>query len=64
VRDILRQAVAMPAPVTGHLGSEIVALFKDIGLRDGEDIQETRGFAIKPWNFDDCCSWIRISCRS
>jgi plasmid stability protein len=55
VRAILRQAVAAPKPASGGgLGSEIVALFKDNGLRDGEAIEELRGAFIKPWTFDDC----------
>jgi plasmid stability protein len=54
VRAILRQAV-MPAPSpSGGLGSEIAALFKNNGLRDGEEIPEMRGELIKPWGFDDC----------
>jgi plasmid stability protein len=51
VRDILRDAVkeeaAVPSP---GLGSEIAALFKGIGLK--EDIQELRGFEIKPPSFE------------
>nr|WP_294519883.1 hypothetical protein [uncultured Rhodopila sp.] len=38
----------------GGLGTEIAALFKDVGLRDGEEIPELRGHCIKPWIFDDC----------
>jgi plasmid stability protein len=56
VRAILRQAVIPPStqPPTGGLGTEIAALFKGIGLRDGEEIPEMRGDVIKPWNFDEC----------
>jgi plasmid stability protein len=54
VRVILRQAVISPPRPSGGLGSEIAALFKDDGLREGEEIPELRGEFIKPWNFDDC----------
>lgn len=45
-RDILRDALKDDQPV-GGLGSEIAELFKGIGLRDGEEIKELRGFTIK-----------------
>ena len=54
VRAILRQAVTAPAPASGGLGTEIAALFKGSGLRDGEEIPEMRGHTIEPWNSDDC----------
>jgi antitoxin FitA len=54
VRVILRQAVIRPPRPSGGLGSEIAALFKHDGLREGEEIPELRGEFIKPWNFDDC----------
>ena len=54
VRAILRQAVTPLPQKSGGLGSEIAARFKDIGLREGEEIPELRGEFIKPWNFDDC----------
>ena len=53
VRVILRQAVESERPKLG-LGTEIAALFKGFGLRDGEEIPELRGAIIKPWRFDDC----------
>jgi plasmid stability protein len=53
VRVILREAVAAERPKTG-LGTEIAALFKRNGLRDGEEIPEMRGEIMKPWRFDDC----------
>ena len=46
-RDILRDALKDDDQPVGGLGSEIVALFKGIGLRDGEEIKELRGFTIK-----------------
>jgi antitoxin FitA len=54
VRAILRQAVSLPAQPVGGLGSEIAARFKGIGLRDGEEIPELRGYTLEPWKFDDC----------
>jgi plasmid stability protein len=54
VRAILRQAVEAEQPKSGGLGTEIAALFKDHGLRDGEEIPEMRGELLQPWKFDDC----------
>jgi antitoxin FitA len=54
VRAILRDAVGAPAPKSGGLGTEIAVRFKDIGLRNGEEIPELRGHFIRPWKFDDC----------
>jgi plasmid stability protein len=54
IRAILREAVATPAAATGGLGTEIAEHFKEIGLRDGEEIPELRGHLTRPWKFDDC----------
>jgi plasmid stability protein len=54
VREILRRAVTPAKPRSGALGTEIAALFKGIGLREGEAIPEMRGTIILPRNFDDC----------
>jgi antitoxin FitA len=54
VRAILSRAVDCSSNEAGGLGGEIAARFKDIGLRDGEDIPELRGEFLKPWNFEDC----------
>ena len=46
VRDILRDVVKAeqaPAP----LGTQIAARFEGVGLREGEEIRELRGFSIK-----------------
>jgi plasmid stability protein len=52
VRDILRTAVrAEKKTPTGGLGTELSALFADVGL--DEPIQELRGFQIKPPKFDE-----------
>ncbi len=54
VRAILRRTVAPPRQPFGGLGTEIAALFKGNGLRDGEEMPEMPGQPIKPWRFDDC----------
>jgi plasmid stability protein len=51
VRDILRDAAKDERP-TGGLGSEIAALFKDVGFEEGE-IRELRGYTIQPPTFDE-----------
>ena len=52
VRAILRDAVKEEARPKGGLGTRIAALFAGIGLREGEEIQEFRGYTIKPPSFD------------
>jgi antitoxin FitA len=47
VRDILRDALKAEDQSGGGLGTEIAALFKGIGLREGEEIPELRGYTIK-----------------
>jgi plasmid stability protein len=51
VRDILRDAAKDSRP-SGGLGSEIAALFRGIGFKKGE-IEELRGYTIKPPNFEE-----------
>jgi plasmid stability protein len=56
-REILRNALherENPAPER-KLGSEIVALFsgQGVGLADGEEIHEWRGFPVEPISFDE-----------
>jgi plasmid stability protein len=52
VRDILRDAVKEETGVSaGGLGTAIASHFKGIGLE--EDIQELRGFEIKPASFEE-----------
>jgi len=52
VRDILRDAVKKePAVPDRGLGTAIASHFKGIGLE--EDIQELRGFEIKPPSFEE-----------
>ena len=52
VRAILRDAVKEEARSKGGLGTRIAASFAGIGLREGEEIQEFRGYTIKPPSFD------------
>jgi plasmid stability protein len=52
VRAILRDAVKEEARSKGGLGTRIAARFAGIGLREGEEIQEFRGYTIKPPSFD------------
>lgn len=52
VRAILRDAVKEDVRQKGGLGTEIAALFRGIGLREGEEIPELRGHTIKPATFD------------
>jgi plasmid stability protein len=47
VRDILRDIVKEEDWPGGGLGTEIVALFSGIGLQDGEEIPELRGYTVK-----------------
>jgi plasmid stability protein len=51
VRAILRDAVKVEARQGRGLGTEIAALFRGIGLREGEEIHEFRGYTIKPMTF-------------
>ncbi len=51
VRDILRNAVRDEGKQPG-LGTQIAELFKGIGLREGEEIPEQRGYPAIPIDFD------------
>jgi antitoxin FitA len=51
IRAILRDAVKDEGRIRKGLGTEIVELFKGIGLE--EPIQELRGYQINPVIFDD-----------
>ena len=50
VRDILRNAVFEQNVASGGLGTEVSALFADIGIES--DIPELRGHRIKPASFE------------
>lgn len=47
VRDILSDSVKDDDGATGGLGSEMVALFKGLGLTEGDEIPEFRAQTIK-----------------
>ena len=53
-REILRNALR-EENTPRKLGSEIVALFsgQGIGLKEGEEIHEWRGYPLEPINFDE-----------
>jgi antitoxin FitA len=50
VRDILRNAVRENRTSTAGLGTEIAALFSEVGL--DSDIPEFRGYSITPPTFE------------
>ena len=52
VRAILRDAVKERARPKDGLGTRIAARFAGIGLREGEEIPEFRGYTIEPPTFD------------
>jgi hypothetical protein len=52
VRDILRDAAKETTQPSGGLGSEITALFRGQGFREGE-IQEFRGHPVQLAKFDE-----------
>jgi antitoxin FitA len=54
VRDILRKAVSRGTPKTHEgFGTRFASHFRGIGLREGEEIQEWRGYPIRPADFDE-----------
>jgi len=52
-RDIFRNALKDEDAPAGGLGTEMANMFRGIGLKDGEEIREWRGFPIEPINFDE-----------
>jgi plasmid stability protein len=55
VRDILRDAVRRdnrPEAREGF-GTRFASYFKGIGLREGEEIREWRGYPVRPAEFDE-----------
>jgi plasmid stability protein len=55
VRDILRDALREDKTQTVGFGTASVALFsgQGIGLEEGEEIREWRGFPLQPISFDE-----------
>jgi antitoxin FitA len=54
-REILRNALKDPETPAVGFGTASVALFsgQGIGLGEGEEIREWRGFPLKPMSFDE-----------
>lgn len=54
-REILHNALHQEEVPQRGLGSEIVALFsgQGLGLKEGEEIHEWRGYPIEPITFDE-----------
>lgn len=52
VRDVLRGVALRPHEGELPLGTRMVALFKGIGLRDGEEIREMKGEPVRVPSFD------------
>jgi plasmid stability protein len=54
-REILRNALKNPETPTVGFGTASVALFsgQGIGLEEGDEIHEWRGFPLKPISFDE-----------
>ena len=54
-REILRNGLREKEPPQYGMGSEIVALFsgQGIGLKEGEEIHEWRGFPVEPIKFEE-----------
>lgn len=52
VRDILRNAVKGEGKYQAGLGTRIAARFAKIGLKEGEEIPELRGYPVRPVEFD------------
>jgi hypothetical protein len=49
ISDIIRDALKEESQLGVGLGTEIAALFKGIGLQEGEEIHELRGYSIKSY---------------
>ena len=53
VREILRDATKAETTSGKGLGMEIASLFRDIGLRDDEEIREFHDLHIEPAKFEE-----------
>jgi plasmid stability protein len=51
-REILRDALHEEEAQAGGLGTEIANMFRGVGLKDGEEIPELRGYRIKAPEFE------------
>ena len=53
VREILRDATKAETSNRKGLGTEIAALFRDFGLKDGEEIREFHDLHIEPAKLEE-----------
>lgn len=53
VREILREATKDDSSQRKGFGSEVSKLFRGIGLKEGEEFPELRGFSIRPVDFEE-----------
>jgi plasmid stability protein len=53
VREILRDATKTEGTSRKGLGTEIASLFRDVGLKPGEEIQELRDIRLQVPDFDE-----------
>jgi hypothetical protein len=53
VREILNDTLKEGRPSEVGFGTATAALFRDCGLKEGEEIRELRGFPLEPINFDE-----------
>lgn len=52
-REILRDAMRKKDSPEVGFGTATAALFRDCGLKEGEEFQEWRGFPVEPITFDE-----------
>jgi len=52
-REILRNALRPTATAEVGFGTATAELFRDCGLKEGEEIHEWRGFPVEPITFDE-----------
>jgi len=53
VREILRDATKEGSRERKGFGTEVSKLFRGIGLKEGEELPELRGFSIKAPDFEE-----------
>lgn len=53
VREILRDATKGEPPRREGLGTRIASHFREVGLREGEEFPELKGFTIEPPDFSE-----------
>ena len=51
-RDILRNALREDKAPSGGLGTEIANMFRGVGLKEGEEIPELRGYTMEVPDFE------------